>query len=74
MAKKQKVQPGTIVELRGSDSLIGGYEGSWQVVAVQGSWLELEPTDPKVLAAEISSGLRRSYGYGRGRNEVDIVR
>ena len=64
-----KIQIGSTVKLLGSLSLIGGYHGYWQVIDVQGSWLELEPVDPKVRAEECGG----AFGFGCERHEVRIA-
>lgn len=64
-----QIKVGSIVEFK-SNEFIGSYSGLWTVIAVQGSWIEIEPEDADVLAEERADGLGRSYGYGCGRNEI----
>ena len=64
-----QIEIGNIVEFK-NNHLIGSYDGSWKVIAIQGSWIELEPVDADVLAEEIADGFGRSYGYGCERNEI----
>jgi hypothetical protein len=65
-----RIKVGNTVQLLGSLSLIGDYDGNWIVVGIEGSWLELEPADPKVRAAECGG----AFGFGCERHEVRIAR